>query len=428
MFGLECASRQFHHGIGVPGLGCFPEPAVGLSRVAVLMVQRRKHVHRLSDIDPTHVRLLPGPLSSKAHLPDVVERNAKEDASVTKIPNLYLKWSVFRGLMRTTRPDARTARKILGDTDEAPILFSKMLKGDVGLRPDIASALAKVMNADIDIYRSERKLSGPGSRVSAGDPYDGVYEFAKRLIRAAGILDAIDYCVGARRNIQFTDADFHGLDVEQPIQISVTIGELDDALKNMELYGLYVRGFDVQSGEIEDEPEKDAETVLTVRLTIAGDLEPVWSLVSDRADAQGQVRALNWGDRVRIAPTRIGVMADYHLAWGRGSVLNRIPRSAPTRRPRSRKRHAMRGRPLETRRRISSGIRSRSLRRRPRSWASWLEPASGRCWTPTRCRSPAGRSPCTMKREFHYGALASARRGCSLRASSARLHPKAAFS
>jgi putative ATP-dependent endonuclease of the OLD family len=48
--------------------------------------------------------------------------------------------------------------------------------------------------------------------------------------------------------------------------------------------------------------------------------------VSDRAHAQGQVRTLNWGDRVRIAPTRIGVMADYHLAWGRGSVLNRISR------------------------------------------------------------------------------------------------------
>ena len=76
----------------------------------------------------------------------------------------------------------------------------------------------------------------------------------------SSILDAIDYCVGSRRNIQFTDADFHGLDVEQPIRILVTIGELDDALKNMDVYGLYVRGFDARSGEIEDEPEKEAET------------------------------------------------------------------------------------------------------------------------------------------------------------------------
>jgi putative ATP-dependent endonuclease of OLD family len=40
----------------------------------------------------------------------------------------------------------------------------------------------------------------------------------------SSILDAIDYCVGARRNIQFTDADFHRLDVEQPIRISITNG------------------------------------------------------------------------------------------------------------------------------------------------------------------------------------------------------------
>jgi len=121
------------------------------------------------------------------------------------------------------------------------------------------------------------------------------------------ILDAIDFCMGPRRNIQFTDADCQRLDVETPISISVTIGELDEGLKRLEDYGLYVRSFDEKSGEIEDEPEKDAETVLTVRLTISSDLEPSWSLVSERAEAQGLVRDLSWGDRIRLAPTRIGV-------------------------------------------------------------------------------------------------------------------------
>ena len=140
----------------------------------------------------------------------------------------------------------------------------------------------------------------------------------------SSILEAIDLCLGARRNIQFTDADFHRLDVETPISISVTLGELDEGLKNFDAYGMYLRSFDAQSGLIEDEPEKDAETVLTVRLSVASDLEPSWSLVSERAEAQGITRSLNWGDRVRLAPTRIGVMADYHLGWRRGSVLNRI--------------------------------------------------------------------------------------------------------
>jgi putative ATP-dependent endonuclease of OLD family len=138
------------------------------------------------------------------------------------------------------------------------------------------------------------------------------------------VLDAIDFCLGARRNIQFTDADFYRLNVKMPIEISVTIGELDDGLKNLEAHGMYVRGFDARSGKIEDEPEREAETVLTVRLIVGSDLEPSWSLVSDRAEAQGQTRNLSWGDRVRLAPTSIGVMADYHLGWQRGSVLNRV--------------------------------------------------------------------------------------------------------
>jgi putative ATP-dependent endonuclease of OLD family len=144
------------------------------------------------------------------------------------------------------------------------------------------------------------------------------------------ILDAVDFCLGARRNLQFTDADFYGLDVETPISISVTIGELDNGLKNLEAYGMYLRGFDAQSDKIEDEPEKDAETVLTVRLTVANDLEPSWSLVSERAEAQGQSRNLSWNDRVRLAPTRIGVMADYHLAGGAVRCLIASRRSGRT--------------------------------------------------------------------------------------------------
>lgn len=138
------------------------------------------------------------------------------------------------------------------------------------------------------------------------------------------ILNAIDLCLGARRNLNLTDADFHRLNVETPIQITVTLGDLEDSLKSLDAYGLYLRGFDATTGTIEDEPGNESETVLTIRLTVEGDLEPSWTLVSERAEAQGQSRNLRWADRVRLAPTRIGVMADYHLGWRRGSVLNRV--------------------------------------------------------------------------------------------------------
>lgn len=145
----------------------------------------------------------------------------------------------------------------------------------------------------------------------------------------SSILDAIDLCLGARRSVQFNDADFYHLDVEAPISITLTIGSLDDDLKNLDVYGLYLRGFDAATGRVEDEPEESLETVLTLNLTVASDLEPVWTLVSDRAVAQSQSRNLSWGDRLKLAPTRIGAVADYNLSWRRGSVLNRLSDEKP---------------------------------------------------------------------------------------------------
>lgn len=140
----------------------------------------------------------------------------------------------------------------------------------------------------------------------------------------SSILDAIDFCLGARRTVTISDADFHRLDVEQPLSISITIGELDDGLKSMEAYGLYLRTFNAQSGVIDDEPEATGETVLTINMKVGSDLEPTWTLVSERAEAQGQSRYLVWADRLRLAPNRIGALADHNLAWRKGSVLNRL--------------------------------------------------------------------------------------------------------
>jgi putative ATP-dependent endonuclease of the OLD family len=106
------------------------------------------------------------------------------------------------------------------------------------------------------------------------------------------ILDAIDLCIGARRTIQFTDADFTDLKVDEPIEITITLGALSDRLKSLDAYGLFLRGFNAANGEIEDEPEAGLETVLCLRLTVEADLEPVWTLVSDRAAALASERSL----------------------------------------------------------------------------------------------------------------------------------------
>lgn len=177
--------------------------------------------------------------------------------------------------------------------------------------------MARVRKVEIKNFRGIRTLvwfPSPGVNCLIGPGDSG----------KSTILDAIDLCLGARRSVQFTDADFHELNVDEPISIIVTIGALDDALKNIETYGQFLRGFNNTTGEIDDEPEIGLETVLCLQLMVESDLEPVWTLVSDRARAQNTVRNLTWGDRVALAPTRIGALADSNLSWRRGSVLNRL--------------------------------------------------------------------------------------------------------
>lgn len=138
------------------------------------------------------------------------------------------------------------------------------------------------------------------------------------------VLDAIDLCIGARRSVTFCDTDFYQLDVENPISITVTVGSLSDDLKNIDTYGAYLRGFCDLTGDIEDEPGDGLETVLSINLNVGADLEPVWCLLSDRAQAQGLSRNLSWADRVRLSPTRIGNISDFNLSWRKGSILNKL--------------------------------------------------------------------------------------------------------
>ena len=138
------------------------------------------------------------------------------------------------------------------------------------------------------------------------------------------ILDAIDLCLGARRSIAFGDTDFNNLEVTQPIIVSATLDGLPDELLNLDTYGDFLRGFDVETGQVEDEPREGIATVLTLRLTVGADLEPVWSLYSVRAEGNGLERGLAWKDRALLAPARIGSFANSNLSWSRNSVLNRL--------------------------------------------------------------------------------------------------------
>ncbi len=177
--------------------------------------------------------------------------------------------------------------------------------------------MAKLCHLAIQNFRSIQKMSwapsaGINCLIGPGDSGKST------------ILDAIDLCLGARRSVAFGDTDFHNLDVTQPIVILATLDDLPDQLLNLDIYGDFLRGFNPGTGRVEDEPRVGISTVLTLRLTVAADLEPVWSLYSDRAQRDGLERSLAWKDRALLAPARIGSFANSNLSWSRNSVLNRL--------------------------------------------------------------------------------------------------------
>ena len=177
--------------------------------------------------------------------------------------------------------------------------------------------MARIRRIEIANFRGIQRLAwcpAPGINCLIGPGDSG----------KSTVLDAIDLCLGARRNVQFSDADFFDLDITNPISITLTLGDLDDAMRTLEGFGAFLRGFHPTTGVVEDEPTVGAEVVLCLNLIVASDLEPSWTLVSERAAQQGIVKTLAWKDRLALAPTRIGALADYNLGWQRGSVLNRI--------------------------------------------------------------------------------------------------------
>ncbi|MFJ4346337.1 ATP-dependent nuclease [Pseudomonas sp. NPDC089401] len=177
--------------------------------------------------------------------------------------------------------------------------------------------MARIRKVEIANFRGIKQLSwcpSPGINCLIGPGDSG----------KSTILDAIDLCLGARRSAQFSDTDFHCLDITSPISITLTLGELEASMMSLDGYGLFLRGYFSELDLLEDEPEHGAEVVLTLNLSVASDLEPSWTLLSDRAAQQGVTKSLAWKDRLALAPTRIGTYSDYNLSWQRGSVLNRI--------------------------------------------------------------------------------------------------------
>ena len=132
------------------------------------------------------------------------------------------------------------------------------------------------------------------------------------------ILDAIECALTPKWNYVFEDTDFFNLDVNQPISINVTIGQLPDVFVSELKYGLFLRGWNPQS-HVHDEPEDGDESVITISLQVAKDLEPKWLIVNNRLQDEKRISS---ADRAMIGISRLGSYTSKHLSWSSGSVLS----------------------------------------------------------------------------------------------------------
>ncbi len=132
------------------------------------------------------------------------------------------------------------------------------------------------------------------------------------------ILDAIEAALTPRWNYVFEDTDFYNLDVSQPINITLTIGQLPDSLLSEQKYGLFLRGWSAHA-DLHDEPTEEDELVLSVSLQVGKDLEPKWLIINDHLQDEKRISA---PDRAVLCVSRLGSYTNRHLSWSLGSALS----------------------------------------------------------------------------------------------------------
>ncbi|QYG03948.1 ATP-dependent endonuclease [Massilia sp. NP310] len=137
----------------------------------------------------------------------------------------------------------------------------------------------------------------------------------------SSILEAIRYVFYPQWNLAFSDSDFYMSNVEEPVVIEVSIGELAEEFCSLTKYGHCLRGWDAKKLLLHAEPDDHLERILTVRLTVNKDLEPRWQVVSD-----GKPEGIDFktADRNKVSVGLIGAYSEKQLSWANGTALAKL--------------------------------------------------------------------------------------------------------
>lgn len=151
------------------------------------------------------------------------------------------------------------------------------------------------------------------------------YHFDKKFICLIGrgdsgkstILDAISMVLSPSWYVQVFDNDFHNCNISAPIIIEATITDLPDELITEDKFGLHLRGID-NTGKITEEIEDAINSAITIKLEIHKDLEPEWTVVTDKEIGSKKISA---NDRAKLNTFLVADYAERHFSWAKGSPL-----------------------------------------------------------------------------------------------------------
>lgn len=139
------------------------------------------------------------------------------------------------------------------------------------------------------------------------------------------ILDAISFLLSPRWNLTFYDTDFYNCDIKKPIEIEGTLINLPEFFLK-ETYALHLRGYNANTGEIENEISDEDESAITIRLFVDEDLEPKWTII----DGRNEPINISASARSKLNAFLISDFTESHFSWSKGRPLNSILRQEKT--------------------------------------------------------------------------------------------------
>ena len=122
-------------------------------------------------------------------------------------------------------------------------------------------------------------------------------------------------------NIPFCDNDFYMKNVEEPIEIEVSV-KIPEIFVLESKFGLYMRFWDAENSTISDVPIEGGNKIITIKLEVKENLEPKWYVYNNCQEEN--YKEISNSDRAKFNCFMISDYTDKHFAWSQGSPLNSL--------------------------------------------------------------------------------------------------------